>query len=534
MPPGSIVSGVVVDGRPRRFAGGPQAAGGAGPDGAAGFVVAILSGVATAAAFEPVAMPLLAPLGVAGLVVATRTAGYRRAAITGWAYGVAFMLALLFWLAGSVGVGAWLVLGLLQACWFALLGCIWVGLRVLPLWWLWAATAWVALEQLRSALPLGGLPWGRLGFASIDSPWAAGLPVLGVTGTSWVIALVGATAGTCLAASGTTVGRRVAMVVSAVAVSLAPGVAAAGLDPVTVGTVRIGIVQGGVPGSGTRLVEHHREVTLNHLEATEDLAAAVAASGGPDPDLVLWPENATAVDPFRDEIAGRTLRQAAAVTGVPVLAGSIVDLGTSKASNQGIVWNPEGPGDTYTKQHLVPFGEYVPWRSVVTRFSDRLRAIPRDMVPGRTPVPLRIAGIPVADALCFDIAYDDVIAPQVEAGAQVVTVQTSNAMFLGTSQLDQQFAITRVRALEAGRSVAVASVNGVSGAIAPDGDVVTVLPVMATDSRLVELPLRDGVTPALRLGGLTAGAPLVIAAVSLIAAASRRLARRRLLGRSRR
>ena len=92
------------------------------------------------------------------------------------------------------------------------------------------------------------------------------------------------------------------------------------------------------------------------------------------------------------------------------------------------------------------------------------------MQAGTRVEPLRIAGVDVADAICFDVAYDDGIYAQVEAGARLLVVQTSNATFIHTGQIDQQFEITRLRALETGRYVVVASTNGVSGIIAPDGD----------------------------------------------------------------
>ncbi len=92
---------------------------------------------------------------------------------------------------------------------------------------------------------------------------------------------------------------------------------------------------------------------------------------------------------------------------------------------------------------------------------------------GTRTQPLSIAGVQVAAAICFDVAYDDGLYAQVNRGAQLVAVQTSNALFIRTSQIDQQFAISRVRALETGRVVVVSATNGVSGIIAPDGTVLS-------------------------------------------------------------
>ena len=157
---------------------------------------------------------------------------------------------------------------------------------------------------------------------------------------------------------------------------------------------------------------------------------------------------------------------------MPVLVGAIVDAGPRNVLNQGIVWDPEtGAGDRYTKWHPVPYGEYIPFRRFFSGNFGRLALIPRDMLSGTRTEPLTIAGVRVGDAICFDVAYDDGLYAQVENGAQMLAVQTSNATFIHTSQIDQQFAISRLRAIETGRYVVVAATNGVSGVIAPDGTV---------------------------------------------------------------
>ena len=142
--------------------------------------------------------------------------------------------------------------------------------------------------------------------------------------------------------------------------------------------------------------------------------------------------------------------------------------------NQGIVWDPvPGAGDRYTKRHPVPFGEYIPWRNVFGDSFGKLDMIPRDMLSGTREEPLRVGGALVADAICFDVAYDDGLYDQVDHGAQLVVVQTSNAMFIHTAQIEQQFAISRLRALETrARRSSWRSVNGRTGIIAPDGAVI--------------------------------------------------------------
>ena len=122
------------------------------------------------------------------------------------------------------------------------------------------------------------------------------------------------------------------------------------------------------------------------------------------------------------------------------------------------------------------------------------------MLSGTRTDPLRIAGVRVADAICFDVAYDDGLYAQVGNDAQLLTVQTSNATFIHTSQIDQQFAISRLRAIETGRWVVVAATNGISGIIAPDGSVTDRAGVRTQDVLVRSVGLGTGITPAVRLG----------------------------------
>ena len=265
------------------------------------------------------------------------------------------------------------------------------------------------------------------------------------------------------------------------------------------------MVQGDVPGAGNDVLHDVQQLTENHVEATVDLAARVQAGEATAPDFVLWPENSTASDPFRAGPVNAGLRRAAAAIDVPVVVGGLVDAGPEHILNQGIVWDPEtGPGDRYTKWHPVAYGEYIPWRGLVGRLgleeSGQLARIPRDMLSGARETPLRVGDLLVADAICFDIAYDDGLYAQVRRGAQLMTVQTSNASFIFTDQIDQQFAITRLRAIEAGRWLAVASTNGLSGVIAPDGTVVAQADPQTTAVLLEQVDLVAGLTPGVWMG----------------------------------
>ena len=120
------------------------------------------------------------------------------------------------------------------------------------------------------------------------------------------------------------------------------------------------------------------------------------------------------------------------------------------------------------------------------------------MLSGTRTEPLTVDDTRVADAICFDVAYDDGIHAQLRNGADLLVVQTSNATFIKTDQIEQQFEITRLRAIETGRYVAVASTNGVSGIIAPDGTVVDRAEPRTTAVLVDEVGLTDQLTPAVR------------------------------------
>lgn len=476
-------------------------------------------------AFEPLAWPYVIPACIAGLGLTLRDATVKRAGFRAAVFGIAFMLTTLAWLWPSIGPGAWFALSVAQGLWFLPLGWGLALVRRLRAWPLWSAALWSAVETLRGLWPFGGFPWSRLGMAVVDTPWAHLLPLLGISGTGLLLALLGFLLAAVLDPETLRdlSARRWAVVLAAMlALSVLPMGLAKPVD--TSRTLKVAIVQGGVPGSGTDLVANHRQVTLNHQRATQQLASRIQAGAESAPDLVIWPENSTAVDPFSDPQARDAIESSVAKIRQPLLVGAMVDdADPRRVLNQGIVWDPSvGPGERYTKRHPVPFGEYIPFRSVLGDINPRLAEIPRDMIAGGTQPPLEVAGRSIAMAICFDVAFDDVLPQQVREGADIVVVQTSNAMFTGTAQRAQQFAISRARAIEAGRSVVVASTNGISGAIAPDGSVLTRSSTRGTEVLVADVPLASDETIAVRVGPVLSAVLLVVALGAVLAGMRRR------------
>jgi apolipoprotein N-acyltransferase len=266
-------------------------------------------------------------------------------------------------------------------------------------------------------------------------------------------------------------------------------------------TLTAAVVQGNVPRLGLDVNAQRDAVTRNHVAATQALARDVAAGRQPKPEVIIWPENATDVDPRTDPQVHAEVAAAVAAGGVPMLVGAVLDgPGPTHVSNAGVVWDPvTGPGQTYVKRHLVPFGEYIPWRAELGGLVGRLRDIPYDFAPGTTNGVVQLGPATIGDVICYEVAYDGLVRSSVKAGARLLVVQTNNATY-GRSETSQQLAMARLRAVEHGRAVLVAATSGISAVIAPNGRVVASSKIFTQTVLVDRVPLRDTVTLADRLG----------------------------------
>ncbi len=332
------------------------------------------------------------------------------------------------------------------------------------------------------------------------------MPYVGTTGVSFLWALLGTTLAWVLINLRARPVLSLGLVVGAAGLVLVPTLLPYSLADR--GEITVAAVQGNVPGDGTDVLFDHRQVTANHVELTVALAQSVASGEVEKPAFVVWPENSTAVDPFTDEGVNAAINSASAAIDTPILVGGIAQgPQEDQVLNQGIVWLPgTGGGDRYAKQHPVPYGEYIPWRDQLpfTATFGQLREIGRDMMAGTRSEPLDVNGIQVADAICFDVVYERGIYDQVRAGADIVVVQTSNAIYSQTHQLEQQFAVSRLRALETGKHVVVAAINGTSGIIAPDGSVLQTAPIRTQATLIDTVSLNPGTPPGILIGPVVA------------------------------
>ncbi|MFD8156321.1 apolipoprotein N-acyltransferase [Streptomyces malaysiensis] len=493
--------------------------------------LAAVSGLALGLAFPPFGVWPLSLVAVAALALLTHGRTARQGVWTGFAFGLPFFLLLLKWLS-VVGWDAVVGLSIIEAAFLALMGAGLALVSRLPvpaLWPLWTACLWVAEEWARDRVPFGGFPWGRLAFANTGSPYTPLAALGGAPLVTFGVALTGGALACAalvlwrLRGAGGFSARRALPAAGAVAVAAA--VTAAGFAvPIPTAaddSVDIAVVQGNVQQPGMDFLGRPMMILDNHAKATLNLAKDVKAGRIAKPDLVIWPENASDLDPFQYREAYARIDEAVRAIGVPVLVGALVDHPTKQGyvENQGIVWDPKsGPGASYTKQHPVPFGEYVPFRQELSKIITRLQRVPRDFYPGDHSGVLKVGPARLGDVICFEVAYDEIVRDTVNAGARAIVVQTNNATYGRSGQPEQQLVMSKLRAIEHGRPVITAATSGISAVVSPDGTIEQRTKEFTQDVLTARIPLRDGKTLADRVGAIPEWVLAMVGVLSCAAA----------------
>ena len=466
-----------------------------GPAGAFGgfrtrwaLLLSLAGGLAVFASSPPLDVWPLAFAGPGLLVVALTGRSLRASFGCGLVFGLGLFVPLLSWLI-NVAWYAWAALAGAEAVIFAIV-CI--GQRLLlelPFWPSLVAAWWVAAEALRDRWPFA-FPWGRLAMSQSVAPDVRWVAVGGVPLLSFLVALTSAMAARyvlcCLGGSdppqtppapGGTHPPRPPLGGLATVVT-AGLVLAGGLLPVDPAggapTATVAAIQGNVPRArNLPQLLNDSQVTQNHVAATAKLAAAVKAGRLPAPDVVIWPEDSTGLDPREYPALSAEIMGAVDTAGKPILVGEVLQ---NPQRNVGQLWVPgAGPTRFYVKRELVPFGEYIPFRGIIASFSSLPSLQPVNFTPGREPVVFDIGTIRLGDVICYEVGFDDLVRSEVNAGANLIALQSNDADFELDGQLgetEQQTAMARIRAIESDRTVVYASTTGESTIISPSGAVI--------------------------------------------------------------
>ncbi len=402
----------------------------AGPDGGLrtrlALPVALAGGLALAAAFPPVGAWPLAAAGPALLAVALWRRTLRGSLAVGLVFGLAFFVPLLSWLV-NVAWYVWVTLALVEAMIFAVLTAGQRLLLRLRAWPLAVAGWWVAAEAVRARWPYA-FPWGRLAMSQPGAPTARWAAIGGAPLLTFVVALAGGCLAWLLLAPGHGIARRPAARrrgMPALAFAAAAGLAVGGgllpVDQATPGgpTASVAAIQGDVPHA-RNLPDLLRAatVTQNHANATETLAAQVAARSRPAPDVVIWPENSTDLDPGLNPASYAMIQRAVDAIGRPVLVGAVLQ---NPLRNAGQLWLPgRGPVAVYIKRQLVPFGEYIPFRGLLSHLTPLTALQPVDFTAGHRAVVFRLGKIRLGDVICYEVGFDGLVSAEVTAGANLL------------------------------------------------------------------------------------------------------------------
>lgn len=512
--------------------------------------LALGGGLALYAAHPPLELGWLGLVAVAPLAALARDVGRGpRPLRTGFGWGLlaglAFFGPLVEWIRF---IGEWVAWPLLATSQALAVGAFVAGLawwgergeatdrrgRLVSGWWRPAMVTawWVALELMRSHAPLGGFPWGVLGYTQADGgPVLQVARTLGVLGVSAWCAAIGACveeavhrARTALVGGIPAEGSGRAQMVfdaggvplGAVLVLLVTAVLVGGDPPEPTGqVVDVGAVQGfdGVvspaPGSNR---------ALSTADGMLETTARMVAEGGV-PDVTVWPESAIDADPDRVPELAQTLRAGLALLdGGPLLAGMVADgprPGTSYNQLTRFSGDDLEREATYVKRRPVPFGEYVPYRRYLDWFPP-LRRTPVDRLAGDEAVAMAAGPARFGALICYDIAYRSMVRDAVAAGADVLLVVTNNSSYGVTAMSDQHIAFSRLRAVETGRHVLHAALTGVSAVIDPEGRVTQRTGHFQQAVVRAELPLVEDTTPAQALGGLVGWLAVALAAAGAL------------------
>lgn len=487
-------------------------------------LLAIAGGLASSLAMPREGIWPLIFVSVAALVLSVKGLPLGRALLVGFAGGASFYLSQIEWLSLYLGPVPWLALSILEAAIFA------VGMAAIARVMAWSngfklpaaakavigtiliAVVWTAREWVSINLPYGGFPWSRLAQTQSESPLASWASLLGISGLSFLVAIVGVALAQFIIVvrDRGQIWARLSLAVLVAAVAL-PCLVISPSAEAEAGRLTVAAVQGNA-NAGLFANPVRGSILKNHLEASN---LVKNSDLGDQVDLMVWPENASDLSPFIDAGANSTITKFVDETiKVPLIFGTITARG-DQIFNSSIFWQPQiGPTDYYDKKRPVPFAEYIPDRDfwyqlapdlvgLITRgysFGERdgIFNLPSTQNLQSNGV---VGDVTLGALICFEIAIDDIGRQLAGQGAQVILSQTNNADFGRSDETFQQAALAKLRAIETGRAVVNISTVGVSAIYLPNGQTVEELPTFEPGAIVAEVPLRKSETLAMAIGG---------------------------------
>ena len=378
-------------------------------------------------------------------------------------------LIVLHWSSTFVGSVPWIILALGLSIFYLPLALVsrW-GMTSYPL-------IFIMLEEVRNRFPFGGFGWVRIAYTQADAPFSKIAAIGGASGLSALAVLSG-----LILYFGAK--REFSLVTFLPFLLLFVPV-----NLTVTSATNVLMVQGNVPQMGLDFNSRAKAVFNNHFERTQ-----VELAKNSNVDFVLWPENSVDVDPF----VNQDVKKALDSVQKPLIIGAILGKG-NKFLNTSILWGGELP-PIYIKQHLTPFGEYIPLRSLaslISPYTDRVT----DFEPGQAQVLFKVKDAVIAPIICFELV-DDQLLHEAALSSNILAVQTNSATFGMSAESAQQLSITRVRAIEHGRNIVSVSTTGYSAVIDYQGKVLQQTSMGTADTIRAEVDVLRGQTPRDKAG----------------------------------
>jgi apolipoprotein N-acyltransferase len=425
-------------------------------------LISALSGALLSAAFEPVGKWWVAPIALAGHIYALTLSSKKIFSV--FVFAVTMNLIVLHWSSTFVGALPWIILSIGMSIFYLPLALVtrW-GYSAYPL-------IYIVMEEVRNRFPFGGFGWVRLAYTQADAPFAKMAAIGGATALSALTVLIA-----LIIFYGFQ--RRYSFgVFFPFLLLLMP------INLTMIGTSNVMMIQGNVPQLGLDFNSRAKAVFYNHFDRTQSELRKDS-----NVDFILWPENSVDVDPFLNQDVKRSLDS----IDKPLILGAIVNK-ANNLLNTSILWDGDLP-QIYVKQHLTPFGEYIPLRSlasIVSPYTDRVT----DFSPGQGHVFFKVKEAIIAPVICFELV-DDQLLHLAAKDSNLLAVQTNSATFGMSAESAQQLSITRIRAIEHGRNIASVSTTGYSAIIDYTGKVVKKTSMGTAETIRAEVGLIGGQTP---------------------------------------
>ena len=494
------------------------------PTGAWALIGALLAGVAHALSFAPFGLPALQLAALAALIaLAQRQPSWQRAALTGFAFGLGWFGTGVSWVYISLhtyGELPWWMAAPSTAALAALLAAFPAlaaaaahrttarpGLRLMLAW----PGAWTVSEWLRGTV-LSGFPWIASGYAHTDGPLAGFAPLLGVYGLCLVAAVI-AGAVALLLQRPSNAARWGAFAVALLLIGAGAALRTIEWTQPLGAPLKVRLVQGNIP-QDLKFTEGGTALSVKrYFQLMPD-------EPGEHSDLVVLPESALPLplDDLPPEVREHLLEFPAG-QGAALIFGVFLEQPRYQYYNSALGLQGDEAPQRYSKRHLVPFGEFIPFG--FRWFVDLMNIPIGDQQRGETyQAPMQLAGQRIAVNICFeDLFGGEIIAAWHDPAREpTLLLNLSNlAWFDDSIALPQHLQISRMRALETGRPLLRATNTGATAIVDPHGRVLAQLPFNQAGALRGEVSGYQGRTPFVRCGNLAA---LALAAALLGAAAA--------------